>query len=284
MGVLSHLQAGDMVFSNHRCHGHFLAYGGDPRALFAELMGKATRRVRRAGRLAAPALAQFLLQRRAGRHRPGRHRHGAGRKASKAAGQWWWLSWAMARWAKGWFTNRSTWPPCGKLPILYVVENNRIAQTTPIEQAAGRQPGRRFSAFGIPLVELDTSDVLQIQRGRPGSLLGESRQSSAPQALILHTCRFGPHSKGDDTRATGRSGPPAPAARPARASRQPPGRCRARQAIEDRECDQRDRQRLPTGAGRILFPSPQPDRNQHDHRARVPQRRLCTRLSPPTSA
>src|SRR3989304_4386169 len=42
VGVLSHLQPGDVVFSNHRCHGHYLAYGGDPRALFAELMGKAT--------------------------------------------------------------------------------------------------------------------------------------------------------------------------------------------------------------------------------------------------
>ncbi len=41
-GVLSHLQPQDIVFSNHRCHGHFLAYGGDPRALFAEMMGKAS--------------------------------------------------------------------------------------------------------------------------------------------------------------------------------------------------------------------------------------------------
>jgi len=42
VGVLQQLQENDIVFSNHRCHGHFLAYGGDPRALFAELMGKAT--------------------------------------------------------------------------------------------------------------------------------------------------------------------------------------------------------------------------------------------------
>ena len=42
VGVLSHLQPGDVVFSNHRGHGHFLAYGGDEGALFAELMGKAT--------------------------------------------------------------------------------------------------------------------------------------------------------------------------------------------------------------------------------------------------
>ena len=36
VGVLSHLAEGDIVFSNHRCHGHFLAYGGDMQALFAE--------------------------------------------------------------------------------------------------------------------------------------------------------------------------------------------------------------------------------------------------------
>jgi len=28
-GVLAHLQSGDIVFSNHRCHGHFIAYGGE---------------------------------------------------------------------------------------------------------------------------------------------------------------------------------------------------------------------------------------------------------------
>jgi TPP-dependent pyruvate/acetoin dehydrogenase alpha subunit len=31
-------------------------------------------------------------------------------------------------------------------------------------------------------------------------LLAEVRQQSEPRALVLHTCRFGPHSKGDDTR------------------------------------------------------------------------------------
>lgn len=42
VGVLTNIQNNDIVFSNHRCHGHFLAYGGEPRALFAELMGRAT--------------------------------------------------------------------------------------------------------------------------------------------------------------------------------------------------------------------------------------------------
>ena len=38
---------GDHVFSNHRCHGHFLARTGDALGLIAEIMGKPGRRLRR---------------------------------------------------------------------------------------------------------------------------------------------------------------------------------------------------------------------------------------------
>jgi TPP-dependent pyruvate/acetoin dehydrogenase alpha subunit len=38
-GIFSVTDPDDVVFSNHRCHGHFLAYGGDPYRLAAELMG-----------------------------------------------------------------------------------------------------------------------------------------------------------------------------------------------------------------------------------------------------
>ena len=41
VGLLSRLGPGDAVFSTHRCHGHFLASGGDLAAFLAELMGKA---------------------------------------------------------------------------------------------------------------------------------------------------------------------------------------------------------------------------------------------------
>ena len=40
--VIRSLQENDIIVTNHRCHGHFLAYGGEMRPLFAELMGKAT--------------------------------------------------------------------------------------------------------------------------------------------------------------------------------------------------------------------------------------------------
>ena len=36
------LKKKDFVFSNHRCHGHYIAFTGDVRGLLAELLGKAS--------------------------------------------------------------------------------------------------------------------------------------------------------------------------------------------------------------------------------------------------
>ena len=58
----------------------------------------------------------------------------------------------------------------------------------------------RFEAFGIPVRELDSSDVLEIHAAA-GELIAAVRSERRPRALLLHTCRFGPHSKGDDTRS-----------------------------------------------------------------------------------
>jgi 2-oxoisovalerate dehydrogenase E1 component len=86
-----------------------------------------------------------------------------------------------------------------KLPVLYVVENNGIAQTTPIDQAMAGSLAARFEAFGIPVQELASFDVLEISAAAKTALQAV-RDNQNPQALILHTQRFGPHSKGDDTR------------------------------------------------------------------------------------
>ncbi|HZW30821.1 MAG TPA: thiamine pyrophosphate-dependent enzyme, partial [Isosphaeraceae bacterium] len=41
-GVCAHLRPEDSIFSTHRGHGHALAKGVPPRALIAELFGRAT--------------------------------------------------------------------------------------------------------------------------------------------------------------------------------------------------------------------------------------------------
>jgi TPP-dependent pyruvate/acetoin dehydrogenase alpha subunit len=197
-GILHHLQSGDIVVSNHRCHGHFLAYGGDPRALFGELMGKAS------GVCGGRGGSQHL-------HWRNFYSNGIlGGMLPVATGM------ALAEKLRGnpvvvvsflgdgalgegvayeSFNMAALW----RAPVLFVVEHNRIAQTTPSALAlAGSIPGR-FTAFSIPVTELDSSDVVEISQ-TAGELLRSTREKSSPHALILHTCRFGPHSKGDDTR------------------------------------------------------------------------------------
>lgn len=198
VGVLAQLDEGDIVFSNHRCHGHFIAYGGDLRALFAELMGKAT------GVGGGRGGSQHI-------HWKNFYSNGVlGSTAPVATGA------ALAEKLKGSGAATVIFLGDGALgqgvlyeslniaalwdaPILFVLEDNHIAQTTPTEMALAGSINKRFEAFGIPVSELDSSDVAEIHSAAD-PLFNEIRAGNGPQALVLHTERFGPHSKGDDTR------------------------------------------------------------------------------------
>lgn len=198
VGIIGLLNPQDVIVTNHRCHGHFLAYGGEMRALFAELMGKAT------GVCGGRGGSQHL-------HWRNLFSNGVqGGIVPIAAGM------AMAEKRKGSgavvvvfigdgtlgqgvvyeaLNMASLW----SLPLLLVVENNHIAQTTLTTQALAGSIPARFESFGVRATELDTSDVLQV-RTAAESILDEIRAEVRPQALILNTARFSAHSKGDDTR------------------------------------------------------------------------------------
>jgi TPP-dependent pyruvate/acetoin dehydrogenase alpha subunit len=198
VGVISQLREQDVIVTNHRCHGHFLAYGGEMRALFAELMGKAT------GVCGGRGGSQHL-------HWCNLYSNGVqGGIVPIATGM------ALAEMRKGSQAVTVVFIGDGTLgqgvvyesinmaslwsvPLLIVVENNHIAQTTPTALALAGSIPDRFRAFGLKTTELDTSDVLEIYR-TAGVVLDEIRESNRPQALILNTARFSAHSKGDDTR------------------------------------------------------------------------------------
>ncbi len=42
VGIMAVLEPQDKIVSNHRCHGHYLAKGGDLKKMMAEILGKAT--------------------------------------------------------------------------------------------------------------------------------------------------------------------------------------------------------------------------------------------------
>jgi len=198
VGVLSHLAENDVVVSNHRCHGHFLAYGGDPRALFAELMGKPS------GVCGGVGGSQHL-------HWRSFYSNGIqGGTVAMATGM------ALAEKHQGsgaivfdfmgdgtlgegivyeCLNMASLW----SLPIFFILENNYIAQTTPADLAIAGSISARFEAFNIPTTHLDSSDVMEIKLAAK-DLVRQVRNERKPRALVIDTARLGSHSKGDDTR------------------------------------------------------------------------------------
>jgi TPP-dependent pyruvate/acetoin dehydrogenase alpha subunit len=198
VGVLSNLNSDDIVVSNHRSHGHFLAYGGNMHSLFAELMGKAS------GVCGGRGGSQHL-------HWQNFYANGVlGGTAPIATGM------ALAEkyqdnnaiviaffgdgaLGEGVVYEALNLASLWAAPILFILENNRISQTTPIDLNLAGDVLSRFTAFGIHAIQLDTSDVVVIHSAA-NQALAVVRKNALPQALILNTHRFGPHSKGDDTR------------------------------------------------------------------------------------
>ncbi|HEY44465.1 MAG TPA: thiamine pyrophosphate-dependent dehydrogenase E1 component subunit alpha [Anaerolineae bacterium] len=198
VGVLACREEGDIVVSNHRCHGHFLAYGGSMHALAAELMGRATGVTGGRGGSQHVQWEDFYANGILGGTIP--------------------LAVGMALAEKVQHSRRIVFAFMGdgtlgegvvyeslnmaslwSVPILFVLENNRYAQTTPVQLHLAGEIADRFEAFSIPVAEADTVDVIEIH-ALANKSAASVRAGEGPRALVLHTYRYGPHSKGDDTR------------------------------------------------------------------------------------
>ena len=198
VGVLSHIGPDDIVVSNHRCHGHFLAYGGDPQALFAELMGKPGGLCGGLGgsqhihwrNFYASGIQGGTLAMATGMALAEKHL-GSGNIVIDFMGD--------GTLGEGIVYECLNMISLWQLPILIVLENNHIAQTTPSELAIAGSLEKRFEAFGIPTQHIDTSDILTISP-IADNFIQQTRSQVSPHALIIDTARLGAHSKRDDTR------------------------------------------------------------------------------------
>jgi TPP-dependent pyruvate/acetoin dehydrogenase alpha subunit len=197
-GYFDALRPGDVVFSNHRGHGHYLAFGGDMRALAAETMGRSTGVCGGLGGSQHLQFGNFYSNGIQGGILPcatgmalAEKRRGAGAIVSVFLGD--------GTLGEGAVYESLNIASLWKLPICFVVENNRYAQTTPIAMNLSGDIAARFRAFGIEPVEIETTDVLTIAAAAR-LVTARVRQTQSPGALIIGTYRLAPHSKGDDTR------------------------------------------------------------------------------------
>lgn len=197
-GIFAATGAGDVVFSSHRCHGHFLAYGGDPYALAAELMGRATGLVGGRGGSQHIQWRNFYSNGIQGGIVPLATGAALAEKVQQTGNV------ALVFIGDGTLGEGALYESLNiaslwQIPVLFVLENNRYAQTTPIALGVAGSISARFAAFDIKSWERDTTDVLEIQSAAEEAL-GYVRGQTRPAALILHTYRFSAHSKGDDIR------------------------------------------------------------------------------------
>jgi acetoin:2,6-dichlorophenolindophenol oxidoreductase subunit alpha len=197
-GLFSELSPEDVIFSNHRCHGHFLAYGGDPYRLAAELMGKATGLVGGRGGSQHIHWRNFYSNGIQGGIVPVATGMALAEKA-KGSGQIVIAFLGDGTLGEGVVYESLNIASLWSLPILYVVENNRYAQTTPVSLAVAGSIPARFNAFGIENWERDTSDVREIAQVAEEAIR-YVRKSIRPAGLVINTYRFAAHSKGDDVR------------------------------------------------------------------------------------
>ena len=190
----------DAVLSNHRNHGHFLTYSGNFLGLIAEIMG------REAGVCGGIGGSQHLAY---------QHFHSNGVQAGMTAVG---VGMAMSRKRRGSkgivaavvgdgtlgegllyesMNLASIW----RLPMLFVLEHNGIAQTTPTAETIGGSIEARGKAFGLATWRLDDADpdFLSAVEG-----VVDDVRIGGPGLLIIDTERLGPHSKGDDLRGAER--------------------------------------------------------------------------------
>jgi Pyruvate/2-oxoglutarate dehydrogenase complex, dehydrogenase (E1) component, eukaryotic type, alpha subunit len=192
------LRKKDFVFSNHRCHGHYIAFTGDVHGLLAELMGKAS------GTSGGIGSSQHLC------HNNFFSNGIQGGIVPVAAG------YALANKLKrngaigvvyigdgtlGEGTLYETMNIISKwnIPLLIVCENNFYAQSTPQSINLSGDIAMRAEAFGIKTFKGDT--------WTPEHLLPQAqlaidyvRHEQRPAFFLVETYRLNAHSKGDDDR------------------------------------------------------------------------------------
>jgi acetoin:2,6-dichlorophenolindophenol oxidoreductase subunit alpha len=198
VAVIDHLRPGDHIFSNHRCHGHFLAWTGDALGLLAEILGKPEGVCSGIGgsqHLCAPGFKSNGVQ---GGIVPAAAGIAMGEQLSGSDG----LSVVFigdGTLGEGIVYETLNLASLWSLPLLVVVEDNEWSQSTPSSVNLAGGIAARFAAFDLPVAEIDSTDVLEID-AVAARTVASCRERRGPAVLVIHTYRLCHHSKNDDNR------------------------------------------------------------------------------------
>jgi len=189
----------DTLFSNHRGHGHFLAYRRNIVGLIGEIMGKSCGVC--GGRGGSQHIQQdgFYSNGIQGGIAPVTTGQGFAHKLQNTGGI------AVCYIGDGTLGQGALYESlniAGKwdLPVLFVNENNLFAQSTSQSQTLAGDINARAAAFGIKTWHSDTWEWPTLFANMQ-ACIDEMRRTGRPAWHRVDTFRLMAHSKGDDNRA-----------------------------------------------------------------------------------
>ena len=194
-GVCAALRRNDYVWGGHRSHGHYLAKGGDSRAMMAELYGKVTGCSKGRGgsmHLVAPEvgilgtvpLVAATIPMAVGAALATKLRRDARVSVS---------FFGDGATEEGHFHESLNLAAVYRLPVLFVCENNFYSSHMQLlERRASDNIDRAAEAQGLPGVRVDGNDVVAVYRA---AALGveRARRGEGPTLLECRTYRWRGH-------------------------------------------------------------------------------------------
>jgi pyruvate dehydrogenase E1 component alpha subunit len=199
VGMQAAIQPGDSVITSYRDHGHMLACGMDPKGVMSELTGRVDGYSKGKG----GSMHMFSLEKRFfGGHGivaaqvPLGTGIAFGHKYKNDGGLC--LTYlGDGAVNQGQVQESFNMAALWKLPVIYVIENNRYAMGTAVERSsANTHLYRRGMAFDIPGEPVDGMDVREVYAAGQKAV-EHVRAGNGPYILEMNTYRYRGHSMSD---------------------------------------------------------------------------------------
>ena len=206
-GVLSILRPDDYVITTYRDHGQALARGIAPRSVMAELFGRVDGVVR--GKGGSMHLFDRNVNFLGGHGIVGAHvplATGVGFAIKYRGGDQVCICFMGESVVNtGAFHEALNMAGLWKLPVVYVIENNRYGMGTALERASAiHDIYERGASYNMPRGQCDGQDVFAVREAAQEAV-DRARRDSLPTLLEVRTYRFMGHSMSDAVSGTYRS-------------------------------------------------------------------------------
>jgi acetoin:2,6-dichlorophenolindophenol oxidoreductase subunit alpha len=199
VGVCSQLDERDWIGSTHRGHGHFLAKGGELKRMYAEIWAKRTGICQgMGGSMHVADFSKGIMG--------ANGIVGGGLAIATGAGLGAQLEgkggvsicfFGDGAANQGVFMESMNMATIWTLPVIFVCENNGIAEFTVSSTVTGGALSDRARAFKMPVAEIDGNDVLAV-REAAAEAVRRARSGGGPSYIEAITYRIPGHLEGED--------------------------------------------------------------------------------------